>query len=93
MPYSIELTPAVEKTLLKLAKKDHASMLRIDRAFLSLVDDPNPPNSKQLVGDVANLYRLRVGDYRIIYQVDGGKLVILVVHVGHRKDVYRYLKR
>ncbi|MBE0574510.1 MAG: type II toxin-antitoxin system RelE/ParE family toxin [Desulfuromonadales bacterium] len=93
MPYSIELTPAVEKTLLQLAKKDRASMLRIDRVLLSLVDDPNPPNSKQLVGDVANLYRLRVGDYRIIYQVDGGKLVILVVHVGHRKDVYRYLKR
>jgi mRNA interferase RelE/StbE len=93
MTYSIELTLAVEKTLLKLAKKDRALMLRIDRAILSLADDPNPLNSKLLVGDVANLYRLRVGDYRIIYQVDGGQLVVLVVHVGHRKDVYRYLKR
>ena len=93
MSYCIELTPAVEKTLLKLAKKDRALMLRIDRALLSLTDDPIPSNSKHLVGDVANLYRLRIGDYRIIYQVDGGKLVILVVHFGHRKDVYRYLKR
>jgi mRNA interferase RelE/StbE len=93
MPFSIELTPAAEKTLLKLAKKDRAVMLRIDRAILSLADEPTPPNSKHLAGDVANLYRLRVGDYRIIYQVDGGKLVVLVVHVGHRKDVYRYLKR
>ena len=93
MSYTIELTPAAEKTLLKLAKKDRALMVRLDRALLSLTDNPTPPNSKQLVGEVANLYRLRVGDYRIIYQVDGGKLVILVVHVGHRKDVYRHLKR
>ena len=93
MPYSIELTPAAEKTLLKLAKKDRALMLRLDRAILSLADDPTPPNSKHLVGDVANLHRLRVGDYRIIYQVDSDNLIVLVFHVGHRKDVYRYLKR
>jgi mRNA interferase RelE/StbE len=93
MSYSIELTPAVEKTLLKLARKDRALITKIDRAFLSLTDNPTPPQSKHLVSEVANLYRLRVGDYRIIYQVDGGKLVILVVHVAHRKEVYRYLKR
>ena len=93
MPYTIELTPAAEKALLKLGKKDRAIMVRLDRALLSLSDNPTPPNSKHLVGEVANLYRLRVGDYRIIYQVDGGKLIILVVHVGHRKDVYRHLKR
>jgi mRNA interferase RelE/StbE len=93
MPYTIELTPAAEKTLLKLGKKDRAIMVRLDRALLSLSDNPTPPNSKHLVGEVANLYRLRVGDYRIIYQLDGGKLIILVVHVDHRKDVYRHLKR
>ena len=93
MPFTIELTPAAEKVLLKLGKKDRALMVRIDRALLSLADNPTPPNSKHLVGEVANLYRLRVGDYRIIYQVDSGKLIILVVHVGHRKDVYRHLKR
>ena len=93
MSYTIELTPAAEKTLLKLSKKDRALMVRMDRVLLSLIDNPTPPNSKHLVGEVANLYRLRVGDYRVIYQVDGGKLVILVVHVGHRKDVYRHLKR
>ncbi len=93
MSYNIELTPAAEKTLLKLAKKDRALMVRLDRALLSLSNNPTPPNSKHIAGDFANLYRLRVGDYRIIYQVDGDKLVILVVHVGHRKDVYRHLKR
>jgi len=93
MSYTIELTPAAEKTLLKLAKKDRALMVRLDRALISLTDNPTPSSSKHLVGEVANIYRLRVGDCRIIYQVDGGKLVILVVHVGHRKDVYRHLKR
>ena len=93
MPYSIELTPAAEKALLRLAKKDRVLMVRIDRTLLSLSDNPTPPNSKHLVGEVTNFYRLRIGDYRIIYQVDGGKLVILIVDVGHCKDVYRYLKR
>ena len=93
MSYSIELTPSAEKALLKLAKKDRALMVRIDRALLSLTDNPTPPKSKHLVGEVANLYRLRVGDYRIIYQLDGGKPILLVVHVGHRKEVYRHLKR
>jgi mRNA interferase RelE/StbE len=93
MPYSIEFTPAAEKLLLKLAKKDRALMVRFDRALLSLSDNPTPPNSKHLVGELDNLYRLRVGDYRIIYQVDDGMLVILVVHIGHCKDVYRHLKR
>ena len=93
MPYSIELTPAAEKALLKLAKKNRTLMARMDRAILSLTDNPTPSNSKHLVGEIANLYRLRVGDYRVIYQVDGGKLIILVIHVGHRKDVYRHLRR
>ncbi|MBE0574942.1 MAG: type II toxin-antitoxin system RelE/ParE family toxin [Desulfuromonadales bacterium] len=93
MSYAIELTSAAEKTLLKLAKKDRALMVRIDRALLALTEDPTPASSKLLLGEVSNLYRLRVGDYRIIYQVDGDKLVVLVVHVGHRKDVYRHLKR
>ena len=93
MSYTIEITPAAEKTLLKLAKKDRALMVRIDRALHSLSDDPTPSNSKHLIGEVNSLYRLRVGDYRIIYQIDGGKLIVLIVHVGHRKDVYRHLKR
>ncbi len=71
MSYSIELTPSAEKSLLKLAKKDRALMVRIDRALLSLADNPTPPSSKHLVGEDASLYRLRVGDYRIIYQIDG----------------------
>jgi len=93
MHYRIELTPAAEKALVKLAKKDRALMVKIDHALLSLAENPMSNNSKRLVGGEGDLYRLRVGDYRIIYRVENGQLLVLVVHLGHRKDVYRHLKR
>lgn len=93
MVYRIELTPAAEKSLAKIAKSDRPLLKRIDQALLALAVSPFPANSRQLVGEDPPLYRMRVGDYRILYQVENDVLVILVVHVGHRKDVYRFLKR
>ena len=93
MTYKIELTPAAEKTLIKLAKGNHALVKKIDKAIMGLANDPAPLNSKQLSGEDPPLYRVRVGDYRILYQIENDVLVVLVVHVGHRKDVYRFLKR
>jgi mRNA interferase RelE/StbE len=91
--YRIELTPAAEKSLAKVAKNNRVLLRKIDQVLLSLTDSPVPANSKQLVGEDPPLYRIRVGDYRILYQIEDEVLVILVVHVGHRKDVYRFLKR
>jgi len=91
--YRIELTPAAEKSLAKVAKNNRVLLRKIDQVLLSLTDSPVPANSKQLVGEDPPLYRIRVGDYRILYQIEDKVLVILVVHVGHRKDVYRFLKR
>jgi len=91
--YRIELTPAAEKSLAKVAKNNRVLLRKIDQVLLSLTDSPVPANSKQLVGEDPPLYRIRVGDYRILYQIEDEILVILVVHVGHRKDVYRFLKR
>lgn len=93
MAYRIELTPAAEKSLAKVAKNNRVLLRKIDQVLLSLTDSPVPANSKQLVGEDPPLYRIRVGDYRILYQIEDEVLVILVVHVGHRKDVYRFLKR
>ena len=93
MAYRIELTPAAEKSLAKVAKNNRVLLRKIDQVLLSLTDSPVPANSKQLVGEDPPLYRIRVGDYRILYQIEDEILVILVVHVGHRKDVYRFLKR
>jgi mRNA interferase RelE/StbE len=91
--YRIELTPAAEKALAKATKGNRSLLRKFDQILLSLADSPVPANCKQLVGEDPPLYRVRVGNYRILYQVEDDVLVILVVHVGHRKDVYRYLKR
>ena len=93
MAYRIELTPSAEKVLVKLAKGNRPLLTKLDRAIIELAENPVPVNCKQLAGEDPPLYRVRVGDYRILYHVDGNVLVILVVQIGHRKDVYRILKR
>lgn len=93
MAYRIEMTPAAEKALTKIAKSNRALLQRFDKVLLSLAETPTPSGSKQLAGEVPPLYRVRVGDYRILYQIEDDILVLLVVHVGHRRDVYRFLKR
>lgn len=57
-------------------------------AIDDLAETPRPPGTKKLAG-MADRWRIRVGDYRIIYDIRDGMLTILVVKVGHRKDVYR----
>jgi mRNA interferase RelE/StbE len=66
-------------------KKDRQ---RIVAAIRSLADDPRPPGCEKLAGE-GDRYRIRVGRYRIIYSVGDGELLVVVVRVGHRKDVYR----
>ena len=64
--------------------------LTILRALTPLGDDPRRPdaNVKKLIG-YEDRYRLRAGDYRVIYEVIDGQLIILVVGVGHRREIYR----
>jgi mRNA interferase RelE/StbE len=62
--------------------------IRLVRAVYALADDPRPAGCKKLVGD-KNLWRVRVGDYRILYEIHDKRLLVLVVRVAHRKDVYR----
>jgi mRNA interferase RelE/StbE len=66
-------------------KKDRQ---RIVAAIRSLADNPRPPGCEKLAGE-GDRYRIRVGRYRIIYSVGDGELLVVVVRVGHRKDVYR----
>ena len=93
MAYKIELTPSAAKALTKLAKGNRVLLKKLDQTILALAENPEPVNCKQLAGENPPLYRVRVGDYRILYHVDGDVLMVLVVHIGHRKDVYRFLKR
>jgi mRNA interferase RelE/StbE len=61
---------------------------RIDARLLFLTENPRPVGIKKLAAD-EDLYRLRVGDYRIIYQIHDEVLLVLVVKVGPRREVYR----
>ena len=53
-----------------------------------LGNDPRPPGVKALVGE-AGLWRIRVGDYRVVYEINDTELIVLVVRIAHRSDVYR----
>ena len=79
-----------ERAVRQLRTIPQPAALTILRALTSLGDDPRRPdaNVKKLVG-YEDRYRLRVGDYRLIYEVIDGQLIILVVGVGHRREIYR----
>jgi mRNA interferase RelE/StbE len=85
MSYTIEFTASAARELRAL---EHAIQRRIATHIDSLANAPIPPGSKKLQGE-PGLYRIRVGDYRILYRVDGKRVTILIVKVGHRRDVYR----
>jgi mRNA interferase RelE/StbE len=76
--------------LKELKKIDQASQRRLIAAAKILSDNPFPPNSKKVVGP-HEIQRIRVGDYRLLYKVEEVELIVLVVKVGHRRNVYRRL--
>ncbi len=82
--YWIEVRPAALRALRKL---DPSVRPRIEGAIALLAEDPRPPASRPLKGRPG--YRVRVGDYRIIYTVRDDVLLIVIVTLGHRRDVYR----
>jgi mRNA interferase RelE/StbE len=83
--YKIQWKRSAKKELKKLDKQ---VILRILQAVESLAEDPLQSASKKLVGS-DSIYRLRVGDYRIIYSLKSSVLTIEIIKVGHRKEVYR----
>lgn len=82
--FDLEFAPSVKKDLKKVHKSD---VPRILDAIDQLQNNPKPPGSKKLVNE--ELYRIRLGVYRIVYEIHEGKLVVLIVKVGHRKHVYK----
>ena len=81
--YRIELRPAAARALRKL---DPAARTRVQGAIALLAQDPRPPAARALRG--RDGLRVRVGHYRILYTVDDGVLLVVVVTLGHRRDVY-----
>lgn len=85
MTYSISVAPAAAR---QLRKFDPPVRRRIQVAIELLASDPRPPAATRLVGG-AGEWRVRTGDYRIVYEIHEDKLVVPVLSVGHRRDIYR----
>ena len=82
--YSVRFKSSVKKDLRSIQKQD---VLRILKALEGLAEDPRPSNSKPLTGRDA--WRLRIGQYRAVYTIHEEEILIEIIKVGHRKNVYR----
>jgi mRNA interferase RelE/StbE len=83
--YRVELTKSAAKLIEKLPTDVRK---RVITKMEMLADNPRPPGAEKLAGE-ENAYRVRTGDYRIVYEIHDRVLVVLVVNVGHRREVYR----
>jgi len=84
--YELQIVPSAQK---EIAALPTSVRRRVDEHIRALADDPRPKGALPMKGKKKGLYRLRVGDYRIVYQVRDKVLVVVVVKVGHRGHVYR----
>ena len=87
MKYSVEFRPAVLKSIKGLPRKD---LRRIKKRIDELAENLPDPNTTKMK-DNNTFHKIRSGDYRIIYEIHADRLVILIVKIGHRKDVYKRL--
>lgn len=85
MKYRVSVAREVAKTFRRIHPQD-AKRLKV--AINALAEDPRPPGSIQLAGGDGEL-RIRVGDYRVIYEIHEQEVTVLVLRVGHRRQVYR----
>ena len=81
--YEIDITRTAEKCLKKLPRQEQR---RIVDAVLALATDPWPRGSRKLQG-YADIFRIRVGSYRILYSVEERRLIIIILKIGHRGDI------
>ena len=82
--YSIEIKRSAARELAELPKQDR---LRVIARIEQLAHDPRPSGSEKLSGQ--ERYRVRQGDYRILYEIHDHVLLVMVVRIGHRREVYR----
>jgi mRNA interferase RelE/StbE len=88
MSYSLLVKSSAEHALARLPKGDRR---RVDAHILGLAENPRPIGAIPLKGSGQGLWRVRVVDWRIIYQIRDAELVVLVIDVAHRREVYRGL--
>ena len=82
--YTVVVTSAVKKIIFKLTSP---IATRIENSLLKLEENPRPPGCKKLKGRDA--WRIRIGEYRVIYEIEDNILRVIVIDVGHRRDIYQ----
>ncbi len=83
-PYIVDVSAAAEAQIDAL---DGSVRVRVIRRIQDLKEDPRPAGCKKLAG--SELWRIRIGDYRVAYRIEDARLLVLVVRVGHRREIYR----
>jgi len=83
--YRIDFAPSAVRDLRKL---NRATAGRIERAIESLSSSPRPRQTRKLIGGEGS-YRLRVGDYRVIYEIDDSERIVDITAIRHRREAYR----
>jgi mRNA interferase RelE/StbE len=83
--YTVRILPSAERDLASL---DGSIQRRIAVRIDALAENPNSPGAKKLQGE-KDIWRVRVGDYRVLYTIRNAELVVLVIKIGHRREVYR----
>jgi len=86
MKYTIQFLKRAERDLAALPTAERARVLE---AITALSVQPHPPGVKALKGRLKGHFRIRVGPYRIIYQIQSEVLVVMIIRIGHRREVYR----
>jgi len=82
--YSVDILRSAQKQLGGINQQDQS---RIISAIQALADDPRPQGCRKLSGRPA--WRIRIGSYRVIYEIHDNQLLVLIVAVGHRREIYR----
>jgi len=88
LAWRIELSSSAEKSLSKLDRQTAKRIITFLRERVAAGEDPRA-SGKALSGPLAGRWRYRIGDYRIVCEIEDGRLVVLVLTVGHRRAIYR----
>lgn len=86
MTYKIEFRPAAHRDLKALPKE---ILLRVSEKISALAENPRPLGVEKLSGSEDDFYRIRIGDYRVLYTIQDKVLLIIIIKVRHRREVYR----
>ena len=92
MTYRLEFSSRAAREFKKLAKTNRAMATKIKDAIAELTEEPRPRGMETLSGTNPGLQRIRIGDFRVIYEIKEDQLLVWVVRLGDRKEIYRFLK-